>query len=88
LITPSAVRCFWPRHATPELVRQVPVELFALDVLMVDEHDITKSPYQRRREVLDEDELKVVEKSKTLTIPQFWVDLSSSDMLDVAGAQK
>ena len=71
----------WPqqRHPTSDLIHRVPVRLLAFDVLAVDRRDITSWPYQQRRDLLDG--LMVVETSKKLTVPRFWVDVSPAEML-------
>ena len=71
----------WPqqRHPTSDLIHRVPVRLLAFDVLAVDRRDITSWPYQQRRDLLDG--LMVVETSKSLTVPRFWVDVSPAEML-------
>lgn len=74
----------WPQQRRPraDLLRAVPVQLMAFDVLAVDGRDLTDEPYERRRSVL---ESLVVEERAVVTVPRAFIGVSAADMLDVAG---
>ncbi|OMC51973.1 DNA ligase [Mycolicibacterium fortuitum] len=79
----------WPqnRRPTPELLRQVPVQLVAFDVLALDGEDVTAAPYVERRAALDAlapaDGRKAV-----LAVPKAWTGVSPADMLSIAAAHR
>ncbi|KWX20435.1 hypothetical protein AFM11_30070 [Mycolicibacterium wolinskyi] len=79
----------WPqnRRPTPELVRQVPVQLAAFDVLALDGHDMTTLPYTERRGALDN--LAPLDSGRgVLAVPKAWTDVSPSDMLAIAASHR
>lgn len=73
----------WPqnRRPKPDLLRSVPVQLMAFDVLSVDGRDLTDEPYVKRREVL---ESLIVEESGVVTVPKAFFGVPPADMLEVA----
>ncbi|KMO70763.1 putative DNA ligase-like protein [Mycolicibacterium chlorophenolicum] len=73
----------WPqnRRPKPDLLRSVPVQLIAFDVLAVDGRDLTDEPYVKRREVL---ESLIVEESAVVTVPKAFFGVPAADMLEVA----
>nr|WP_234790459.1 RNA ligase family protein [Mycolicibacterium fortuitum] len=75
----------WPqnRRPTPELLRQVPVQLAAFDVVAIDGREITTTIYERRRAVLDT--VAAADAPGTLVVPRSWTGVSPADMLDIAG---
>lgn len=79
----------WPqnRRPTPELLRQVPVQLAAFDVLALDGNDITAAPYVERRAALDT--LTPADGSRSvLAVPKAWTGIAPADMLGIAAAHR
>lgn len=79
----------WPqnRRPTPELLRQVPVQLVAFDVLDLDGHDMTTARYVERRAALDT--LAPADGHRTvLAVPKAWTGISPADMLSIAAAHQ
>lgn len=76
----------WPqqRRPRPELVREVPVQFWAFDILHADSSNVTQRTYTQRRELLDG--LMVVEKSRVITVPRPMLGVTPSDALDVIAA--
>ncbi|MCV7286062.1 DNA ligase [Mycolicibacterium wolinskyi] len=75
----------WPqnRRPTPELLRQVPVQLVAFDVLALDGDDVTAASYVERRAALDA--LAPTDNRRpVLAVPRAWTDISPADMLSIA----
>lgn len=74
----------WPQHRrpTPTLLREVPVRVFAFDVVSLDSRPLTGLPYSERRAILTE--LTDGLTSPVLTVPQSFVQVSPADMLDIA----
>lgn len=79
----------WPqnRRPTPELLRQVPVQLVAFDVLALDGLDMTAAPYVERRAVLDT--LAPADGHRAvLAVPKAWTGISPADMLGIAASHR
>jgi bifunctional non-homologous end joining protein LigD len=74
----------WPQHRrpTPTLLREVPVRVFAFDVVSLDNRSLTRLPYSERRTILAE--LTDGLTSPALTVPQSFSDVSPADMLEIA----
>lgn len=74
----------WPMRRRPSsaLMREVPVRLFAFDVLSVGSTDLTSRAYSERRQVLDE--LAATSASSVLVVPPSWHDVDPVDMLAAA----
>ena len=74
----------WPQHRrpTPTLLREVPVRVFAFDVVALDGRSLTGLPYSERRAILAE--LTDGLTSPVLTVPQSFSDMSPVDMLQIA----
>lgn len=83
----TGVPCFrrlqqrWPqnRRPTADLLRRVPARFFVFDVLRFDGRDITRKPYQARRNRLTE-----LAASRTSTVVQFpgsWTDIDPQSVL-------
>lgn len=79
----------WPqnRRPTPELLREVPVQLVAFDVLALDGLDMRAAPYVERRAVLDT--LAPADGHRAvLAVPKSWTGISPADMLEIAASHR
>lgn len=74
----------WPMRRRPSaaLMREVPVHLFAFDVLAIGKTDVTDRPYSERRGLLDE--LAAASTSDVLVVPPWWQGVDPNDMLAAA----
>ncbi|KMV19638.1 hypothetical protein ACT17_06260 [Mycolicibacterium conceptionense] len=74
----------WPMRRRPAtaLLRDVPVRLFAFDLIGLDGRDLTGLPYARRRAALDE--IGRAAEPGVLVVPPAWEDADSHDMLAAA----
>ncbi|MEV6772404.1 non-homologous end-joining DNA ligase [Nocardia sp. NPDC051030] len=62
-----------------QLIAEVPVQLFAFDLLALGDRDLMKEPYLKRREWLSE-----LEFSLPLSAPPHWVGADAKELLKVA----
>lgn len=74
----------WPMRRRPSatLLREVPVRLFAFDVIAIGNTAVTDRPYSMRRGLLDE--LAAASTSDVLVVPPWWQGVDPDDMLAAA----
>ena len=83
----AGVPCFsrlqrrWPQNRRPsaELLRRVPVRFFVFDVLRFDGKDITRQPYQARRERLMD--IAADSTGSVVQFPGSWTDVDPATVL-------
>jgi bifunctional non-homologous end joining protein LigD len=76
----------WPqqRRPTTALLREVPVRLMAFDVMELEGRSLTDRSWLQRREVLES--VVISGRSRVLTVPKAFTDVSPAEMLEVAAA--